>query len=553
MLKSLFISNYALIDQVEIDFKEGFSVITGETGAGKSIMLGALAMVLGQRSDVSVLKNKEKKSVIEAEFDIADYGFNTLFEEEDIDYEDITLIRREILANGKSRAFVNDTPVNLGFLKKIAPLLIDIHSQHQNLLLGDTGFQLNVVDTVAQNKDILELYKNKYKVLKKLTKEKAELEEQNAKLNADVDYMQFQYNQLDELKLKAGEQEELEQEQELLSHAEEVKGGLFNVVQLFNGDNVPVLNSLKESLKSLEKIAPYLSDVEGWKSRIDSAYLDLDDLISEMDTVMDGIEYDPERLQSVSSRLDQIFSLQQKHKVTSIEELIHIKDDLETQLKKISSFDDDLEAKQKEIDRALADLGVVSEKLTKSRKKVLKGIETTITDQLFELGMPNATLKVICNVLSDYSDSGKDDIEFLFSANKNGDLAAIPKVASGGEMSRVMLCIKSLLSISKGLPTIIFDEIDTGVSGEVADKMGKIMQDISNNIQVISITHLPQIAVKGKQHYKVFKKDNQHSTQTSIEELSTDNRITEIAKMLSGSNLTDAALSNAKDLLGVVN
>ena len=369
MLKSLFISNYALIDQVEIDFKEGFSVITGETGAGKSIMLGALAMVLGQRSDVSVLKNKEKKSVIEAEFDIADYGFNTLFEEEDIDYEDITLIRREILANGKSRAFVNDTPVNLGFLKKIAPLLIDIHSQHQNLLLGDTGFQLNVVDTVAQNKDILELYKNKYKVLKKLTKEKAELEEQNAKLNADVDYMQFQYNQLDELKLKAGEQEELEQEQELLSHAEEVKGGLFNVVQLFNGDNVPVLNSLKESLKSLEKIAPYLSDVEGWKSRIDSAYLDLDDLISEMDTVMDGIEYDPERLQSVSSRLDQIFSLQQKHKVTSIEELIHIKDDLETQLKKISSFDDDLEAKQKEIDRALADLGVVSEKLTKSRKE----------------------------------------------------------------------------------------------------------------------------------------------------------------------------------------
>ncbi|MCW3787249.1 DNA repair protein RecN [Plebeiibacterium sediminum] len=553
MLKSLFISNYALIDQVEIDFQEGFSVITGETGAGKSIMLGALAMVLGQRSDVSVLKNKEKKSVIEAEFDIKDYGFNALFKEEDVDYEDVTLIRREILTNGKSRAFVNDTPVNQAFLKKIAPLLIDIHSQHQNLLLGDTGFQLNVVDTVAQNKDILEQYKNKYKVLKKLEKEKAELEEQNAKLNADVDYMQFQYNQLDELKLKAGEQEELEQEQELLSHAEEVKGGLFNVVQLFNGDNVPILNSLKESLKSLEKIAPYLSDVEGWKNRIDTAYLDLDDLISEMDAAMDGIEYDPERLQLVSTRLDQIFSLQQKHKVTSVDELIGIKDDLETQLKKISSFDEDLEVKQKEIENALGDLVLVSEKLTKSRKKVLKGIESTITGQLLELGMPNATLKVVCNVLNAYSDSGKDDIEFLFSANKNGELAAIPKVASGGEMSRVMLCIKSLLSISKGLPTIIFDEIDTGVSGEVADKMGKIMQDISNNIQVISITHLPQIAVKGKQHYKVFKKDNKHSTQTSIEVLSTDNRITEVAKMLSGSNLTDAALSNAKDLLGVVN
>ncbi len=553
MLKSLFISNYALIDQVEIDFTDGFSVITGETGAGKSIMLGALAMVLGQRSDVSVLKNKEKKSVIEAAFNIADYGFNLLFEEEDIDYDDITLIRREILTNGKSRAFVNDTPVNLGFLKKISPLLIDIHSQHQNLLLGDTGFQLNVVDTVAQNSQILNSYKSKFKILKQLQKEKAELEDQNAKLNADVDYMQFQYNQLNELKLKAGEQEELDKEQELLSHAEEVKGGLYSVVDLFNGDNLSVLNSLKESLKNLQKISTYLSDVEGWINRIDSAFLDLDDLANEMNSVMEGIEYDPERLQLVSARLDQIFSLQQKHKANSVEELIEIKENLEKQLQKISSFDEDLEAKQKEIDKALSELKVISDKLTKSRKKVLKGIEDTIVDQLFELGMPNATLKVVCNVLGEYAEFGNDDIEFLFSANKNGELAAIPKVASGGEMSRVMLCIKSLLSISKGLPTIIFDEIDTGVSGEVADKMGKIMQEISNNIQVISITHLPQIAVKGRQHYKVYKKDNQHSTQTSIEELSIDNRITEIAKMLSGSNLTDAALSNAKDLLGVEN
>ncbi len=553
MLKSLFISNYALIDQVKIDFKNGFSVITGETGAGKSIMLGALAMVLGQRSDVSVLKNKEKKSVIEAEFDISDYGFKALFEEEDIDYEDITLVRREILANGKSRAFVNDTPVNLGFLKNIAHLLIDIHSQHQNLLLGDTGFQLNVVDTVAQNREVLDLYKSKFKVLKKLEKEKKELEEQNQKLNADVDYMQFQFNQLQELKLVAGEQDELEKEQELLTHAEEVKGGLFSVVETFNGDSFPVLNAMKESLKNLEKISSYLSDVDGWLKRIDSAYLDLDDLIKDMDGVMEGIEYDPERLQFVSARLDQIFSLQQKHKVESVAELIEIKDDLEKQLQKISSFDEDLEAKQKEIDKAAGELKIVSKKLSDSRKKVFKTIENTLTGQLLELGMPNAVLKVEYNVLDEFSASGIDDIEFLFSANKNGELSAIPKVASGGEMSRVMLCIKSLLSISKGLPTIIFDEIDTGVSGEVADKMGKIMQEISNNIQVISITHLPQIAVKGKQHYKVYKKDNQHTTQTSIEELSIDNRITEVAKMLSGSNLTDAALSNAKDLLGVVN
>ncbi len=553
MLKSLFISNYALIDQVKIDFKNGFSVITGETGAGKSIMLGALAMVLGQRSDVTILKNKEKKSVIEAEFDISDYGFKALFEQEDIDYEDVTLVRREILANGKSRAFVNDTPVNLGFLKNIAHQLIDIHSQHQNLLLGDTGFQLNVVDTVAQNKDVLNLYKSKFKVLKKLEKEKKELEEQNIKLIADVDYMQFQFNQLQELQLVAGEQEELEKEQELLSHAEEVKGGLFSVVETFNGNSFAVLDGLKDSLKNLQKISSYLSDVDGWLKRIDSAYLDLDDLIKDMDSVMEGIEYDPERLQFVSTRLDQIFTLQQKHKVDSVVALIEIKNNLEKQLQQISSFDEDLNAKQKEIDRAAAELKTVSKKLSDSRKKVFKTIENTITGQLLELGMPNAVLKVQSKVLDDFSASGIDDIEFLFSANKNGELSAIPKVASGGEMSRVMLCIKSLLSISKGLPTIIFDEIDTGVSGEVADKMGKIMQDISNNIQVISITHLPQIAAKGKQHYKVYKKDNQYTTQTDIEELSIDNRITEVAKMLSGSNLTDAALSNAKDLLGVVN
>ena len=551
MLKSLFISNYALIDQVEIEFKDGFSVITGETGAGKSIMLGALAMVLGQRSDVSVLKDNEKKSVIEAEFYVKDYGFNKLFEEEDIDYDDNTLIRREILVNGKSRAFINDTPVNLGFLKKIAHQLIDIHSQHQNLLLGDTAFQLNVVDTVAKNSGILKDYRDKFKVYRNLLQQRKELEEQNLKLSADVDYMQFQYNQLEELKLVPEEQGELEKEQELLTHAEEVKGGLFSVSQLLSGDNAPVLNALKESLKNLEKIASFLPDVEGWVQRIDSAFLDLDDLNSEIEDKMEGIEYDPERLLFISSRLDQIFSLQQKHKVDDVDALIKIKDDLGDQLQKITSFDDDLKEKQKQIDLALEELKVVGSKLSGSRKKVLKNIESTIVGQLLELGMPNATLRVVCEPLKDYAENGIDDVNFLFSANKNGALAAIPKVASGGEMSRVMLCIKSLLSISKGLPTIIFDEIDTGVSGEVADKMGKIMQDISKNIQVVSITHLPQIAGKGKQHYKVFKKDNHHSTQTSIEELSTDNRITEIAKMLSGSDLTNAALSNAKHLLGV--
>lgn len=551
MLKSLFVSNYALIDQVEIDFSKGFSVITGETGAGKSILLGALSLVLGQRSDVSVLKNKEKKSVIEAEFNIADYGFKALFEKEDVDFDENTVIRREILTSGKSRAFVNDTPVNLTFLKGISDRLIDIHSQHQNLLLGDPTFQLNIVDTVAKNESLLIDYSFYYKQFKRLLKEKKELEEQNIKLQDDIEYMKFQFDQLKELELKADEQEMLEREGEVLLHAEEIKSGLFGVTQLLNGESNAVLVSVKEIVKNLEKVTAYLPESEGWKQRADSVYLELDDLVREIESKMEGVEYDPERLLTINARLDQIYSLQKKHKVDNVAGLIQILDDLDGQLQKISSFDEHLKNKQKEIDQSLVGLNKGAKKLSVSRKKVLKNIESTIIAQLLELGMPNAVLVVDCKQSKDFTESGLDDVNFLFSANKNGELAAIPKVASGGEMSRVMLCIKSLLSLSKGLPTIIFDEIDTGVSGEVADKMGRIMQEIAENIQVISITHLPQIAVKGRHHYKVYKKDNKHNTQTSIDKLSQENRIIEIAKMLSGSNLTDAALSNARELLGV--
>jgi DNA repair protein RecN (Recombination protein N) len=551
MLKSLFVSNYALIDQVEIDFSSGFSVITGETGAGKSIILGALSLVLGQRSDTSVLKNKEKKSVIEAEFNISDYGFQSLFKEEDIDYDDHMIIRREILTTGKSRAFVNDTPVNLGLLKNMANRLIDIHSQHQNLLLGDMQFQLNVVDTVAQNSVLYKDYKACYKSYKQLLKELKELEEHNAKLQQDVDYMQFQYEQLVQLKLSPEEQEGLEKENELLSHAEEIKTGLFAVVDLLNGEVSPVLGSLKEVIKNLEKVSVYLPGGEKWQQRTDSAYIELDDLVREIESAMEGVEYDPERMDYINNRLDQIYSLQKKHRVDSVVALIEIQKGLEEQLRKVSSFEEDVQEKQKQIEVALKGLRAAGEKLSASRKKVLKNIEKTIVSQLLELGMPNVTLVLDCQAMSDFGETGIDDIKFLFSANKNGELAAIPKVASGGEMSRVMLCIKSLLSISKGLPTIIFDEIDTGVSGEVADKMGRIMQDIAKHIQVVSITHLPQIAVKGKHHYKVFKTDSNTDTKTGIEQLNQNDRVTEIAKMLSGSNLTQAALTNAKDLLGV--
>ncbi len=549
MLKSLFISNYALIDKVEIDFNEGFSVITGETGAGKSIMLGALSLVLGQRSDLSVLKDKQKKSVIEALFNISGYGLEKLFEEEDVDYEEEATIRREILPTGKSRAFVNDTPVNLIFLKSISLQLIDIHSQHQNLLLGESGFQLNVVDTVAKNDKLRKIYSENYNKYKSLNKRKQEIESQNIKLKEEADYMQFQYNELDQLKLIEDEQEELEKEKEMLLHSEEIKGNLFANINILNGESVPVLASLKEVTKNIEKIASFLPEGEEWNKRAESAYIDLEDLTKELEVKMENIDHDPSRLEIVSSRLDRIYALQQKHRVDSISDLIEIHEKLSAQLKRLSSFDEDILELNSKIDAAYKELKQFGKKLTESRKKVISSIEKQLISQLVELGMPNARLKVECAPLSDFSDNGCDNINFLFSANKKGELSEIPKVASGGEMSRVMLCIKSLLSVSKGLPTIIFDEIDTGVSGEVADKMGKIMQQIAQNIQVISITHLPQIAVKGKYHYKVYKKDSKVDTVSTLEKLSVEQRVTEIAKMLSGSNLSEAALINAKELL----
>lgn len=550
MLKSLFVSNYALIDQVEIDFENGFSVITGETGAGKSIILGALSLVLGQRSDVSVLKDKEKKSVVEAVFNIAGHGFKSLFEQEDVDYAEETTIRREVLATGKSRAFINDTPVNLGFLKDISLKLIDIHSQHQNLLLGESGFQLNVIDTVANNSHLRDTYAVDYKAYNTLVKKKNQLADQNARLKQEADYMQFQFDELDRFKLKADEQEELEQEREMLVHSEEIKGHLFDGVQLLNGEDAPLLASLKEATRHIEKIATFFPQGEEWAKRAESAFIDLDELAKELEDKMERIEHDPERLEFVSFRLDQLYALQQKHRVDNMQALIGIRDNLAAQLTKISSFDEDLQQLNKDIDNALKTLEESGKVLTDSRKKVIPSIEKQIVAQLVELGMPNARLVVDCSHLKEFTAHGRDHIDFQFSANKKGELSAIPKVASGGEMSRVMLCIKALLSESKGLPTIIFDEIDTGVSGEIADKMGSIMQQIAKNIQVISITHLPQIAVKGKHHYKVYKTDSSTDTQTGIQKLDYDLRITEIAKMLSGSNLTEAALVNAKELLG---
>lgn len=549
MLKSLSIKNYALIDKAVIEFGSGFTVITGETGAGKSIMLGALGLVLGQRSDVSVIGDKESKCVIESVFDVSKYGLQELFEEEDVDYEEETVLRREILPSGKSRAFVNDTPVNLNFLKSLSDKLIDVHSQHQNLLLGDNHFQLNVVDTVASNSQIHEGYRESYHKYRKLLSDKKKLEELNARQRNDQDYWEFQFKQLEEANLQAGEQAELERELETLSHVEEIKSALSQASLTLYESEQPMVQELFHLKEALQRISGYLPQGDELSERLNSVYIELKDIAEEITERGTEVEFDPGRQQLIQERLDMIYSLQQKHHVDSVEALFEIREDLSSKLEELASFDEELVRVETEIAAALKVLQDRSKALTQSREKVFKQIEEFIQGQLRELGMPNARFAVSSQKSSDFGPEGQDEIVFLFSANKSAQLTDIPKVASGGEISRVMLCIKSLLSDAKGLPTIIFDEIDTGVSGEIADRMGRIMQLMGRNIQVISITHLPQIAGKGNRHFKVFKTETDHQTISSVKLLSNDERVNEIAGMLSGSSVTDAALENARFLM----
>ncbi len=549
MLKSLTISNYALIHQAEIEFGPGFTVITGETGAGKSIMLGALGLILGQRSDASVILNKEKKCVIEGHFDLSGYDMSSLFQDEDVDYETDTVIRREVLPGGKSRAFVNDTPVNLNFLRLLSDRLIDIHSQHQNLLLGDNHFQLNVIDTVAHNRAILDRYRESYQQYKSLKREKAALEALNQKQQSDKDYWEFQLKQLEEARLVPDEQSLLEQELEQLSHVEEIKAALSAATHLLNETEQPMLPGLHHILGELGKIATYLTGGDELLSRLRSTYIELKDIAEEITGRSDDTDFDPARLQVVQERLDLIYSLQQKHHVTTVEELIGIREDFSSKLEQLASHEEELE----KLDRRIADAYVVLEEnaqlLTASREKVFRHIQSAIEEQLHQLGMPYGRFLVRNNPAPHFGETGKDAISFLFSANKSGELTDIPKVASGGEISRVMLCIKSLLSSARGLPTIIFDEIDAGVSGEIAHRMGRIMQEMGKNIQVVSITHLPQIAGKGSRHFKAFKSEAGSQTISTVKLLSRDERLVEIAGMLSGAELSEAALENARQLM----
>ena len=551
MLKSLHISNYALISELSIDFESGLSVITGETGAGKSIILGALSLILGQRADSKSIKTDADKCVIEAEFDISKYThLDDFFEQNDLDNEGSNcLIRRELTNTGKSRAFINDTPVGLNVVRELSIRLIDIHSQHENLLLSNLGYQLDVVDAIAQNLQQLSTYKSTYLVWRNLQAELKQLQKTVEKQAADIDYIQFQFQQLTDANLIESEQRELESEQETLSHAEEIKSELSKVQQFLEEENASI-PFLKETITALSHIKDFIPNGKDWYERLQSSFIELKDISAEMRSFEERVEFNPIRLDWVDNRLSELFTLQKKYKVTSVSELIDIRESFGNQLKRIDSYDEELKLLNSKLEAILEQLKKDADNLTTSRVSACSPIETYLIDQLTKLGMPNIQFQVQLTSNVEYTDNGNDEIQFLFSANKNRAVQPVTLIASGGEVSRLMLSIKSLIAHKADLPTIIFDEIDTGVSGEIANRMGDIMQSMSTDMQVITITHLPQIAAKGDHHYRVYKDENGLQTQTRIQRLNSSERLDEVAQMLSGKNVTDAALLNARELLG---
>ena len=552
MLTSLYICNYALISELKIDFDKGFSVITGETGAGKSIILGALSLILGQRAETKFVKKDTEKCVIEAEFDISNYKkLKYFFENNDIDDTGKScIIRRELISSGKSRAFVNDTLVSLTVLRDLSIQLIDIHSQFDNLMLSNDGYQLEVVDVVANNNELLKKYSDEFNEWQELLIGLKKLEKMAEKSAVELDFIQFQFTQLNEAKLDENEQELLEQEQETLVHAEEIKAELTNATMLLDEEK-SVLPMLKEVIAGVSKVKNYISGSDAWIERLQSCYIEIKDIKSEVSVFADKVEFNPSRLEAIETRLSELYTLQKKYKVSSVAELIEIRNEFDQQLLKIESFDEEIEKSKSMIALAAENLKQTAKQLTESRKKAVQPIEKYMVSQLVKLGIVNAQFKVDMRQVSDFLPNGMDEISFLFSANKNRDVQPVQMVASGGEMSRLMLSIKSLIANKTDLPSIIFDEIDTGVSGEIAHRVGEIMQTMSKEMQVITITHLPQIAAKSAHHYRVFKDDSGEQSQTRIVKLSNEERVTEIAQMLSGKNVTQAALQNARELLGL--
>ena len=550
MLQSISIQNYALIDTLDITFDKGFSVITGETGAGKSIILGAIGLLLGQRADVKAIKNGASKCVIEAHFNISSYQMKAFFEENELEYDsNECILRRELQSSGKSRAFINDSPASLALMKELGEQLIDVHSQHQNLLLSKEDFQLNVLDALANDEKEFSNYKEAYHNYRKVVEELDKLIALEEQSKADEDYVRFQLDQFDEAKLVEGEDAELENEEELLSHAEEIKEALFSADQLFYEDEGGLLSNMKRVSGILRSLKERYNTAGELYDRIEGLSIELKEVARDLTREEDNITVDPARLEFVNERLNLIYSLEKKHHVSTLEELIRVQEDFRSRLNAISSFEEQIEALQKQKDVLLDKVKKAMSLLTDKRTKAAKKIEHEMQSRLIPLGMPNVRFQVQITPKTNFDATGGDNVSFLFSANKNATLQSISSVASGGEIARVMLSIKAMIAGATQLPTIIFDEIDTGVSGEIADKMAEIMKEMGQCMQVISITHLPQIAAKGKVHYKVYKQDNETSTSSNIRRLEEEERIDEIAHMLSGATLTEAAMNNAKELL----
>ena len=549
MITSLSIENFALIEKLSIDFSSGFSTITGETGAGKSILLGALGLVLGKRADLSSLKNKNEKCIVEAHFQISNYNLLFFFNSNDIDYEPETIIRREILSSGKSRAFINDTPVNLNLLQELGKYLLDIHSQHQTQELAEENFQFEIIDSVANNQELLSEYAKTLNIFKKQKSNLEKLNSERIQAQKNQDYNVFLFNELSEAKLELCNQLELESTLEKLVNIEAIKENLVKSTTIANDEQYGVLQSIKEMKIGMQKASSFSAEYISLLERLNSVIIELDDIVIEITNAADNLINDPEQLDSINQKLQLIYSLHKKHQVSTIEELLYIQNDLENKLVSINDLDTEITTLNENIKESEFQLDSMSQKIHENRLVAIPVLSEKLIFMLEQLGMPNARFNIKITPTTTYFQNGKDDLQFLFSANKGSDFGLLKKVASGGELSRIMLVVKAILAEYSKLPTIIFDEIDTGVSGEIANKMGEIMKTMSTQMQVFAITHLPQIAAKGNVHFKVFKTAINDITLSELKILSREERIFEIAQMLSGTAVSDSALNHAKALL----
>lgn len=549
MLAKLSVRNYALIRELYLELDNGLTIITGETGSGKTILLGALSLILGARADTSVLLDSDAKCVVEGTFRIAEYNLKGFFEDNNLDYDDSTVIRREINPAGKTRAFVNDTPVTVSLLKDLGNRLIDIHSQHQNLMLNENSFQLNIIDSFAGTLELLKEYRALYDDFRKLGNELSALRSQADRNKADMEYYRHQLDQLEEARLKENEQEELEKEQEMLEHADEIKSALAGSSSLLSVNDISVLSMLREAKSNVEKISVYLPDAGNLRARLESAYIELDDIAGEIEKLAFNTDTNPEKLVWINNRLDQIYSLMHKHRVSNLAELLVRKDEIREKLLSINANESRLEEVEAALKTKTELLSALSVKLSEKRRVVVPETEKKVMEVLYKLGMPNARFRIRLTPADDYTVAGKDIADFLFSANKQTEPEDIARIASGGELSRVMLSLKSLIAQNNNLPSIIFDEIDSGVSGEVADRVGQILSSMGKCMQVINITHLPQVASRGSRHFHIYKEDRGDSTITRVKLLSPEERIIEVARLLSGSEITDTAIKNAKELI----